>query len=99
MTVRQVFYQATVRGIVEKEESGYNKVQTDLTGPGTCLTTGSRIIRAGNASRAASTASSRHCRRLRNSIVKTCGPTPNRKADAGCRRCLLSEAPSNLVRL
>jgi hypothetical protein len=30
MTVRQVFYQATVRGIVEKAESGYAKVQTDL---------------------------------------------------------------------
>jgi hypothetical protein len=31
MTVRQVFYQATVRGIVEKSEVGYTKVQTDLT--------------------------------------------------------------------
>jgi len=31
MTVRQVFYQATVQGIVEKAESGYAKVQTDLT--------------------------------------------------------------------
>src|SRR5262249_53894053 len=31
MTVRQVFYQATVRGIVEKSERGYVKVQTDLT--------------------------------------------------------------------
>lgn len=30
MTVRQVFYQATVRGIVEKSEDGYKKVQTDL---------------------------------------------------------------------
>lgn len=30
MTVRQVFYQATVRGIVEKSETGYAKVQTDL---------------------------------------------------------------------
>ena len=30
MTVRQVFYQATVRGIVEKTEAGYTKVQTDL---------------------------------------------------------------------
>jgi hypothetical protein len=30
MTVRQVFYQATVRGIVEKAETGYSKVQTDL---------------------------------------------------------------------
>jgi hypothetical protein len=30
MTVRQVFYQATVRGLVEKAESGYGKVQTDL---------------------------------------------------------------------
>ena len=31
MTVRQVFYQASVRGLVEKAESGYRKVQTDLT--------------------------------------------------------------------
>ena len=31
MTVRQVFYQATVRDLVEKTESGYVKVQTDLT--------------------------------------------------------------------
>jgi hypothetical protein len=30
MTVRQVFYQATVRGIVDKTENGYAKVQTDL---------------------------------------------------------------------
>ena len=30
MTVRQVFYQATGRGIVEKSEAGYTKVQTDL---------------------------------------------------------------------
>ena len=30
MTVRQVFYQATVRNIVEKSETGYGKVQTDL---------------------------------------------------------------------
>jgi hypothetical protein len=30
-TVRQVFYQATVRGLVEKAETGYTKNQTDLT--------------------------------------------------------------------
>jgi hypothetical protein len=30
MTVRQVFYQATVHGIVEKSEAGYARVQTDL---------------------------------------------------------------------
>jgi hypothetical protein len=30
MTVRQVFYQATVLRLVEKTESGYSKVQTDL---------------------------------------------------------------------
>ena len=30
MTFRQVFYQATVRGIVDKTEAGYSKVQTDL---------------------------------------------------------------------
>src|SRR5262249_14596468 len=31
MTVRQVFYQTTVHGIIEKSECGYTKVQTDLT--------------------------------------------------------------------
>jgi hypothetical protein len=31
MTVRQVFYQATVRDLIEKTEAGYAKVQTDLT--------------------------------------------------------------------
>ena len=30
MSVRQVYYQATVHGIVEKTEHGYNKIQTDL---------------------------------------------------------------------
>jgi hypothetical protein len=30
MTVRQVFYQASVRNLVEKSEAGYAKVQTDL---------------------------------------------------------------------
>ena len=30
MTVRQVFYQATIRNIVDKSEAGYTKVQTDL---------------------------------------------------------------------
>ena len=30
MTVRQVFYQATVRGIVDKDEKSYNKVQQEL---------------------------------------------------------------------
>jgi hypothetical protein len=30
MTVRQVFYQATVHNLVEKSEAGYKKVQTDL---------------------------------------------------------------------
>ena len=31
MTVRQVFYQASVHGLVEKAESGYRKVQNDLS--------------------------------------------------------------------
>jgi hypothetical protein len=30
MTVRQVFYQATVKGVVEKAETGYDAVQRDL---------------------------------------------------------------------
>ena len=60
MTVRQVFYQATVRGLVEKAESGCAKVQTDLTvmrRAGSCPTIGSPITRAGSASRVRSTAS------------------------------------------
>jgi hypothetical protein len=31
MTVRQVFYQATVRGLIDKTELGYEKIQWDLT--------------------------------------------------------------------
>jgi hypothetical protein len=31
MTLRQVFYQATVLGVVEKSETGYKRVQADLT--------------------------------------------------------------------
>jgi hypothetical protein len=31
MTVRQVFYQATVQGLVEKAETGYGKIKEDLT--------------------------------------------------------------------
>jgi hypothetical protein len=31
MTVRQVFYQATVRNLIEKTEAGYSKIQWDLT--------------------------------------------------------------------
>jgi hypothetical protein len=31
MTVRQVFYQATVHSLVEKAETGHSKVQNDLT--------------------------------------------------------------------
>ena len=30
MTVRQVFYQATIHELVEKTDAGYDKVQTDL---------------------------------------------------------------------
>jgi hypothetical protein len=30
MTVRQVFYQATVAGVIDKTEGGYSKVQIDL---------------------------------------------------------------------
>jgi hypothetical protein len=54
MTVRQVFYQATVRGLVQKEESGYDKVQTDLTKlrrAGEIPTSGSQTTLVGKASR------------------------------------------------
>src|SRR4051812_6544701 len=32
MTVRQLFYQATVRGLFHKTEHGYNRVETDSVG-------------------------------------------------------------------
>jgi hypothetical protein len=42
MTVRQVFYQATVKGVVEKTEAGYTKVpQADL-----CIGAGGRRMTA-----------------------------------------------------
>jgi len=59
MTVRQVFYWATVQGLVEKAETGYDKVKNDLTllrRSGRCPTTGLPTIRDGNASREPSTA-------------------------------------------
>jgi hypothetical protein len=31
MTIRQAYYQAEVRGLVEKEETGYRKVQQGIT--------------------------------------------------------------------
>ena len=61
MTVRQVFYQATV-GIVEKTEAGYTKVQTDLVQmrrAASCLMAGSPTTPAGSASPTTSTASRR----------------------------------------
>ena len=74
MTVRQVFYQATVRDIVEKTEAGYNKVQTDLDADAPrrrrCPMTGSPTTPAGSASRAPSTASRRRSRTPRGSIAR-----------------------------
>ena len=59
MTVRQVFYQATVRSLVEKAESGYAKVQTDLVllrRSASYPTTIWRTTRGGSASRVPSMA-------------------------------------------
>src|SRR5262245_64192496 len=89
MTVRQVFYQATVRGLVEKAESGYGKVQTDLTVmrragelPYDWLTT----TPVGSASRAP-TASRTRSEIPRSSIARACGSTPTstsiKHADGG----------------
>jgi hypothetical protein len=50
MTVRQVFYQATICQIVEKSERGYDKVQICAVRD-MCLLVGSSISPAGNASR------------------------------------------------
>ena len=89
MTVRQVFYQATVRGLVEKAESRYAKVQTDLTvmrRAGISPTTGSPTTPAGNASRARSTASRKRSRRPPSSIASACGPTPISTSRSGWRR-------------
>src|SRR5215510_12649227 len=73
MTVRQVFYQATVRGLVEKAESGYGKVQTDLT---LMRRDGSLTTRDGSASRGPSTVSRKHSKRRPRSTARTFGAMP-----------------------
>ena len=53
-TVRQVFYQATVRGLIEKTELGYDKVQRVLSpcaGRARCRGNGSPTTPARRASR------------------------------------------------
>ena len=72
MTVRQVFYQATVAGIIEKSEAGYNKVQTDLVqmrkGRRAFPIHGSPITPAGNANRARSDSVERALQETRNLV-------------------------------
>ena len=82
MTVRQVFYQATVRGLVEKAESGYGKVQADLTVmrragelPYDWLADNTRWQRKPRTSEI-----------RRGSTVRTCGPTLTLTSRYGWRR-------------
>jgi hypothetical protein len=86
MTVRQVFYQATVRGIIEKTEAGYNKVQTDLGGRVSCPTIGSPTTPGGSASRASSAALSTHLRRRHASIARPCVTISTPMPKSGSRR-------------
>ena len=90
MTVRQVFYQATVAGIVEKSEAGYNKVQTDLVQMRKAGSLPYSLARRQHplAAQAAtpSTASSRPCRTPRGSIASRSGPTPTATSRSGWRR-------------
>ena len=97
--MRQVFYQATVAGIVEKSEAGYNKVQTDLVQmrkagilPYSWLADNTRWQRKPKPS----TASSRPYRIRRNSIASRYGQTPTATSKSGWRRtpCPASSTPS-----
>ena len=90
MTVRQVFYQATVRGLVEKAEAGYAKVQTDLT---LMRRTGRLAVRLARRQHAlaAQAAHLRQRRRQRSrkppgSTARRCGPTPTAMSRSGWRR-------------
>ena len=87
MTVRQVFYQATVQGLVEKAESGYGKVQADLTVmrrarelPYDWL---ADTAPAGNASRARSTASRTRSGIPQRSTARRFGTRPIRTSRFG----------------
>jgi hypothetical protein len=89
MTVRQVFYQATMKNIVEKSEAGYTKVQTDLTLmrrsgdlPYGWLTDST----SAQASREPSTASMPRSSTPQYSIAKTCGRPPTATSRCGLRR-------------
>ena len=90
MTVRQVFYQATVRGLVEKAESGYGKVHTDLT---VMRRTGqlpydwlAETTRGGSANRARSTASRKRLKQRPRSTARACGPTLMPMSKSGWKR-------------
>ena len=98
MTVRQVFYQATVRGIVEKTEAGYTKVQTDLVhdapGRAAALLTGLPTTPAGSASRTPSAASRKRSTTRRRFYRKALW------SDADClRRGLAGEGRAGRRRL
>lgn len=89
MTVRQVFYQATVRNLVEKTEAGYAKVQTDLV-----IMRRSGVLPYGwladntrcNGSSAPSPASRRRWRAPRGCIARRSGARPSATSRYGWRR-------------
>jgi hypothetical protein len=89
ISVRGVYYQATVRGLVEKTELGYRQVQHDLTVmrragdlPYGWLADGP----AGSASRRRSTASMMLSGRRRGFTATRCGPTRMPTSRSGWRR-------------
>lgn len=90
MTVRQVFYQASVRGIVDKSEAGYAKVQTDLA----LLRRAGAMpyhwladkIPAGSASPAPTAASQRRCATPPGSTGNPSGPARTATSRSGWRK-------------
>ena len=91
MTVRQVFYQASVLSIVEKTEAGYNKVQTDLVHmrragelPYAWLADNTR----GSASPTPTAVSRRRSRIRRAYIARPYGPMRTPMSRYGSRRTL-----------
>jgi len=89
MTVRQAFYQASVRGIVDKSETGYDKVQNDLVlmrRAAICPMGGSSTALDGSASRGPSPVSPTPSGKLPSFIGRRSGMTSINMSKSGSKK-------------
>ena len=104
MTVRQVFYATTVRGLVDKTELGYDKIQTTLTAmrrdgdsPYSWLANSTRRMRKSRSYNGAG----EFIRRRQPVIARPCGRTQVPMSRSGLKRtrwpASSSMSPTNMT--